>query len=103
MTERLPKLPSPDEYLTVAECLAMLPVKVSEREFRRQVISLGLCYKRGHQIKLDHEQLRAYIETLKCPTSPSISAGTSGTSGGRSRSPARRLGSELERARAMLD
>jgi hypothetical protein len=92
-----------DNYLSVDECLALLPVRVSEREFRKQVRVLGLCYKRGHQIALDRRQLDTYIETLKCPTSNSSNAEKSITSTGRSKSPAKRLGSEFEKARAMLD
>lgn len=38
------------KYLTVAECLERLPLRVSEREFRREVRELGLCYRRGQII-----------------------------------------------------
>ncbi len=91
------------QFLTVEECLALLPVRVSEREFRRQVREMGLCYKRGHQISLSQQQLATYIETLKCPISHSTDAAKSTTSEGRSKSPAKKRGSEFERAQAMLD
>jgi hypothetical protein len=67
-------------FLEPAECLPRLPVRMSEREFRKRVISQGLCYKHGHQIKLDDNQLQAFIETLKCQTSSSTNAATRGTS-----------------------
>ena len=91
------------EFLEVAECLPQLPVRMSEREFRRRVRENGLCYKHGHQIKLDRHQLDAFIETLKCQISNSTDAEKSGTSGARSKSPAKRRESEFARARAMLD
>jgi hypothetical protein len=60
------------KYLTVAECLERLPLRVSEREFRREVRELGLCYRRGQIITLSEDHLAQYIKTLEakpCPTS----------------------------------
>jgi hypothetical protein len=91
------------EFLEVAECLPRLPVKMAEREFRKRVRDLGLCYKHGHQIKLDEHQLDAFIETLKCQTLNSTDAAKSGTSGGRSKSQGRRGVGEFAKAQAMLD
>jgi hypothetical protein len=91
------------EFLEVADCLPQLPVKMAEREFRKRVRDLGLCYKHGHQIKLDTQQLTAFIETLKCPTSNSGDVEKSGKSGARSRSQGRRGVSEFAKAQAMLD
>jgi len=65
------------KYLTVAECLELLPVRVSEREFRREVRELGLCYRRGQIITLSEEHLAQYIKTLEakpCQTSSSSGA-----------------------------
>lgn len=91
-----------DNFLDVTDCLPRLPVRMSEREFRKRVIMYGLCYKHGHQIKLDEKQLAAFIETLKCQTSNSTSAEKSGTSGGRSKSQVKRPESEYAKARGML-
>ena len=52
--------------LTVSDALARLPVKMAEREFRRRVRTLGLCYKHGHQIAMSETHLAQFIETL-CP------------------------------------
>lgn len=96
------------KYLTVAECLERLPLRVSEREFRREVRELGLCYRRGQIITLSEDHLAQYIKTLEakpCPTSSSIAAPapTSGKSAARSRSRIVRVASSFDKARALLD
>ena len=90
------------KYLTPAECLELLPVRMAMREFRRRAIDMHLCYKHGHQITLDEDQLTAFIETLKCQTSNSGYATASGKSPGRSKSPAAEKVSASERVRELL-
>lgn len=92
-------------YLTVAECLERLPVKVHGRKFRQEVRRLGLCYRRGHQITLSEAHLDAYIKTLEACHSSSTSgpALTSGKSAARSKSRTVRPGSAFDKARALLD
>ena len=90
-------------FLTVPECLGRLPVRLSEREFRKRVKAQGLCYKNGHQIALSEDHLNKFIETLACPTSGSHSATGSGKSRGPSKSQGKRKGSGYEKALALLD
>jgi hypothetical protein len=54
-------------YLSVKDALARLPVRMAEREFRRRLRQLGLCYKHGHQLSLTEEHLARFIQTLECP------------------------------------
>jgi hypothetical protein len=57
------------QLLTVQQCLARLPIRMSERAFRQAVRCNG-CY-RGHrnQIFLTEEDFAAFLETLK-PCNP---------------------------------
>lgn len=55
------------QYITVKEALARLPVRITERVFRRRVQDLGLCYKHGHQLSLSEDQLARFIVTLEQP------------------------------------
>ena len=59
MTEAAPIL------LTVRQCLDRLPIRMSEREFRRQVRLAGCCHEHRKQLFLTEADFQAFLETLK--------------------------------------
>lgn len=51
--------------LTVRQCLDRLPIRMSEREFRRQVRLAGCCHEHRKQLFLTEADFQAFLETLK--------------------------------------
>ena len=60
-------------YLTVADCLARLPVKLSERTFRKLVRRCGTFIEHRKQMPLTEDDFAAVLETMRpCSSSSSV-------------------------------
>ena len=53
------------KFYTVREALALLPVNISERAFRRKLRQIGACRANGRQTFLTQSDFDAYLESLK--------------------------------------
>jgi hypothetical protein len=84
-------------YLTVADCLARLPVKLSERTFRKLVRRCGTFIEHRKQMPLTEDDFAAVLETMRpCSSSSSVPRVRTG------KSEVRFAASEYERALARV-
>ena len=103
---------APPKLLTVAECLARLPIRMSERAFRKAVRDNDCCREHRKQLFLTEEDFAAFLETLTpCATSArrsrrtSIKGAKNGIRAGRIRprtTPATLFENEVSSARAQI-
>ena len=74
MTDIAQQRPFSPKLLTVQECLGRLPIRMSEREFRRKIRKSGHYYEHRRQIMLSEADFAAIMEGLR-PCSNSRRAG----------------------------
>ena len=53
------------KFYTVREALALLPVNISERAFRRKLREIGAARANGRQLFLTEADFAAYLESIR--------------------------------------